>query len=159
LFEKAKGQLVSTDGKAIAIIPVTEHENDEAGIIPNEALKEAHRAAKKFRGAESYVLTVKAGRVHLEDGRSYALVDGTFPNYEQILPRYYGDAAKGVKLAQVYFNPEILMQIHEAAVGGSKRKDQGVLLTFRVNDDGSATRDVIGVKVAGLECAFMPMRL
>lgn len=149
-FDAAAGELRATDGRAAIILKVNrQEENEESGLIPLEAFKEAAKLAK--RGADIFI-HVKEGKAHLADGRTFPLLLQTFPTLAAVIPN---TAQWGPQRARIALNPALLATLAEAAGMG---ETAGLTLEFSLDDDNAARRAPVMVYVGRARVAvIMPM--
>ena len=88
-----KGNLVSVDGRILAIVPVELDEHDAQGYVSPDVLKAARKAA--FKGS-NYATVTCNGKAELPNGVTMPrteVSEGTqFPNWRQVtVPRVSGD--------------------------------------------------------------------
>ena len=86
-IKDGKGTLVSTNGKALAHIPVEIRADDVAGYVSGDCLAAARRQAKRSDAAEVGL----NGCASLPDGSTMPRVgiakDAQFPNWRQVIPK------------------------------------------------------------------------
>lgn len=157
-YDKEAHALKVTNGKALVILPVRDDENDESGIIPADALKEAAKLAKG-RTALPCEIKVKGGAATLRDGRSWPLLVGQFPPLERVIPNKIG----WTRTARIMLSVELLSELAEAAgacgPNGAAFRHGIVTLEFNTHDDGDAQASPVLVTVGKATTAvIMPMR-
>ncbi len=88
LFED--GKLIATNGKILALLPVTEADDDVPGLIPRQAVELAHRGGTPVKGCRMVSGINGNVRAQNKDG---SLVDVTrpdedaeFPKWRQVMP-------------------------------------------------------------------------
>ena len=83
---QGRAQLVATDGRIMAVVPVTPNEHDVSGYVSEEVLK----AGRKLAGSRApYVAVACNGNATFGDGYSMpraGTAEGTYPNWRQVLP-------------------------------------------------------------------------
>lgn len=119
------GTLVSTNGAAMAIIPVLLDEGDVSGYVSENALKLARKQDKQSDFATVYLNSV----AKLSDGstmpREGTAKDATFPKWEQGVPK-----DESLHVQTIAFDAKLLWELAQAM------GTQGVIL--RVKDGVSA---------------------
>ncbi len=124
-------QLVATDGHILALMPVSDYENDCQGIVPVTAIKAARKAAK---GAFNYRIsaekkTVLADKVRYE--RPGRMGGQSYPDVEKVY--------KNKKFSFVVsLDPELLLRLAKAITRISRGKeaspgDHSVVLEFQAD--------------------------
>lgn len=151
-YDKAAHTLTVTNGKALIIVPVRDDEDDESGIIPADALKEAEKLSRG-RAALPCEVKTRGGAALLRDGRSYPLIAGQFPNTEQVIPNRTG----WMRPVRIMFSAELLLDLVEAA---GADKSRFALLEFNTRPDGDSDGGPILVTTGKAKTAvFMPCRM
>jgi hypothetical protein len=113
---------------------------------------------------EIHIVLPGDGAAHLDDGRTYPLREGNYPNVDAVIPK------PDPKCVRLSITPELLRHV-VAAAGGRNTKDKktgeaaaAVTLYFQINED---TRDAvlspIHVEVQGMDpknadIVVMPVR-
>lgn len=156
-YDHAKHELQVTNGKALAVFPVTEDDADESGIIPCEAFDAAFKAARAKGSMMPPTLAVKDGKAtacFAPGAPSFPLIQGNFPNVEQVIPDF---KKSRVRTAKIRINPAILHNLWRACVG---KESRGATLEFQINENGESTRGAVLVSGSPYARAavFMPMR-
>jgi len=83
-IEKGLGNVVSTNGHIISVVPVELGEGDVAGPIPIAALKGARKLAKR---EDNITLDCSdAEKVTISDGRTFPRITIQYPNWRQVIP-------------------------------------------------------------------------
>jgi len=128
------GTLVSTNGKALAVVPVDINEHDVAGYVCADGLKAARKAASKRGDAE---LTAN-GDIRLANGlampRTGNAGECNYPNWKAVIPDFTGKQTVSIAI-----DAAMLMDLAKA-IG-----TQGVKLTFAVDDTGKPAGTAIKV--------------
>lgn len=143
-----KANLISTNGRAIVVIPVEVAPEDTQGYIPIDGLKAA-RKATRGKGGE---IDAKAnGAFMLNNGQSFPRnVDATFPNWRQVIP------ADKPFVLEVGLNASYLLDLVQA-LGGTGN----VRLSFTGPQDPITVRAMEGpLKYEdGAKAVLMPVRI
>jgi DNA polymerase-3 subunit beta len=88
VLQKRELRVVATDGHRLALARLeVEGEGDMAGIVPRKAVQEMGRV---LGGAEGAALAIRGSQFFLRTPGfvlTSKLVEGQFPNYEQVLPK------------------------------------------------------------------------
>ena len=118
--------LVATNGRILAVIPIEKSDHDTDGIIPSAALKEARKIKQdqveiNANGCVTY--SNKNGSFTLEREK-----DVTFPNYKQLIVNA-NDHKKYIKIA---LDVDLLINL-AAALGG---KNDQVNIEIPLNEEG-----------------------
>jgi hypothetical protein len=119
------GRLVSTDGKAMAILPVDIDDHDVSGYVSGAALSAARKQAGKLDQAKVGL----NGKAELPDGSTMPRnggADGTYPNW-----RLVKDMTKGEPVFRYCVNVELLLRLAKAI--GS---DGPLMLEFYADENG-----------------------
>ena len=152
-YDKEAHALKVTNGKVLAILPVRDDEDDESGIIPPEALKEAAKLAAG-RTAVLCAVKVKEGKATLHDGRSWPLLTEKFPDTEKVIP----NAAEWARPARIRLSAELLYDLADAAGACGKFGHGVVTLEFNTDEDGDACAAPVRVTTGKASAAIlMPM--
>jgi hypothetical protein len=119
-----KKELVSVNGMCMAVLPVETGEHDVTGFVTPESIA----MSRKISGKKGTVEIACNGSLAVTDGPTYQRPDvddlGTFPRYEQVIPKE-DEYKSGFKVA---FNVDLLKKIADA-LGTS-----GVVLEFSEKD-------------------------
>jgi DNA polymerase III sliding clamp (beta) subunit (PCNA family) len=149
--DKTAKALIATDGHRMIILPVTENEHDDDGIVPLDAIKAARDSAKKNKYNEAPNMTVVDGKVSVPmGGLTLPIVDAQFPEWQRVLPSF-NPADKNV--VTITINAKYLAELAEAL--GSR--DSGVQISFQLDD----TYGPIAVRPSaenGAHAVLMPVR-
>lgn len=117
----SRGELLATNGRIAAVVPVLLSDADSAGYIPAEALK----ASRKGK-SESPEFTAN-GVCKMADGQEFTRPDhGNYPNMDAVIP-------KGATVWSVSLDPSLLHDLAQAIGSG-----RGVTLEFSA--EGHALR-------------------
>ncbi|MBI3455372.1 MAG: DNA polymerase III subunit beta [Candidatus Rokubacteria bacterium] len=88
VIKKGEVRLVATDGHRLALARIAvDAEREMSGIVPRKAVLEVSRVVA---GGEAVTLAVRENQFFLRTpgvALTSKLIEGTFPNYEQVLPR------------------------------------------------------------------------
>lgn len=119
-----KNELVSINGMCMAVVPVETGEHDVTGFVTPESIA----MSRKIEGKKGQVQIDCNGALAVIDGPTYKRPQfddlGTFPRYEQVIPKEE-EYKNGFKVA---FNVDLLKKIADA-IGTS-----GVVLEFSEKD-------------------------
>lgn len=156
-YDAKRKRLVAADGFMLAAVPVCAHEDENMSAnIPAEVIKQAAKLAK--RRADEPALAIGDGTatpfVANTDrwGEPVPLVDGQYPDYNQVIPR-----AERYKFA-VALDAKRLLQLAEALIDNG---GQGVRLYL--SEDGNSNSPIvvkpipIGYSDSGAIGVLMPM--
>lgn len=105
-----KGTLVSTNGFALAMVPVEVMPDDVAGYVSEAALKAARKQARRNEPASvslNGVATLADGTTLPRHGTAPA--DAHYPNWRQVVPKDYAPAA-----LEVMIDAELLLALAQA---------------------------------------------
>lgn len=155
LYDKKEHALKVTNGKALVILPVRDDEEDEDGIIPADALKEAAKLGR--RSPLGVRISVKGGAALLPDGRSWPLImtPGAFPCVDQVIPNKIG----WTRTARIMLDAELLYQLADAAGAFGKYPTRSVIMEFETDEEGDARPGPVLVTAGKARTAvLMPMR-
>ncbi len=166
-YDKEAHALRATDGKALIAVPVRDDENDDQGLIPVAALKEARKAARG-RTALPMTLEVKAGRVTapFANGQSWPLLPTNpapqmpYPDFSIALPKF---TAGETRTARLTIDPFLLLALWKAAGFSDVKqgKRAACVLEFALDAEDDAVSKPIKVtplSPGGQTLAFMPMK-
>ena len=126
-LDAAHSRIVSTNGCAIALIPVHVEENDVSGPIPIDAIKAARSLADK-QGACKLTLS---GAATADNGATYARGDDTLFEYDRVI-RDPGNADP-----DLCFDVDLLIKLVDA-LKDRKSKSKIVALYFGRNPANDA---------------------
>jgi hypothetical protein len=116
----SRGELLATNGRIAAIVPVLISAEDKAGYIAIEALKAARKGNGSF---------IANSACTMPDGQTFARPDmGNYPNFDAATP-------KGETKLAISLDPELLYQLAQAM--GSER---GVTLEFSAENHALRVR-------------------
>lgn len=121
-------QAIATDGRMMAIVPVTLGKNDKTGVIVSP---KAFAAARKACGRlqEAHIELNCSAKVTGGYGeQSFPYIDGTYPNYRQVLPEEYKNSVK------VTFDAKLLYSLWKA-IGGEDANQNKVTLEIDSEKD------------------------
>lgn len=120
-----KARLVATDGRMLAVVPVTETEADTAGFVSPEVIAEALKgsgdAEAEIVANGSLRVQTKRGRLEFDRPPEGAEYGREFPRWRQVVP-------KGDVVHRIALNPQYLLAVAEAIGSGSS-----VVLEWREN--------------------------
>lgn len=82
------GKLIATNGRILAMLPVTDFEDDTEGLIPRQAIELASKGGTPSKGCR--LISSENGSVRAQN-KDMTLVDiarpeGEFPKYLQVIP-------------------------------------------------------------------------
>lgn len=154
MTDPEKPVIVATDGKRMAVIPVTVEEGECSGFVAKEALAAARKAAGK-KGVSMIHCNgaCETGGVRYPrpefDGRNY-------PNWRQVIPDY-----SKVKTVKLSLNVDLLMGLAKGMGVDSLE------LTIAPDEDGGVTAGLIArplpekgqILPEGTFGVIMPMRI
>lgn len=119
LQDKKGPVMVATDGKILAVIPVTVDEKDVAGMVPIEALL-CGRKAGKVLGQTQLLLEKDTAKEAMTSATYRRSSDLSYPNWRQVIPN---SARSEVKLS---FDIRLLAKLANAiGVGAGTGKGKG----------------------------------
>lgn len=117
-IKDGKGQLIATDGKIMAIIPVPVNETDVAGYLSGDVLKMARKLTKRDNETEISAngSAVMTGATMPREG---VAKDRNYPNWRQVIPasdkehtyRIGIDAKRLWLLAQAMGTQQVILKI------------------------------------------------
>jgi DNA polymerase III sliding clamp (beta) subunit (PCNA family) len=108
-IKEGNANLISTNGRAIVVIPVQVGPEDAQGYIPIDGLKAARKAV---RGKGGDIEATANGAFALPTGQSFPRnVDATFPNWRQVMP------AEKPYVLEIGLNAAYLLEIVQALGG------------------------------------------
>ncbi len=120
MLDKGTARMVATDGRRLAYkaSPVQEKKMVIAVIIPSKAIREVERLlVSEGLGTDTIKVSVTENQVAFKIGETIVisrLIDGNFPNYEQVIPK---SSETKVQLAA----KDLLMMTQRAALGSGDR--------------------------------------
>ena len=132
--------LVAADGYKLAVVHVSESESDtHESIIPLEAVKLATKDNKTFIAVNGNVQVMAMGKDTIT---TFDKIEGTFPNYSQLIPdkstseyRIGLDAKLLFELAESLGTDKVILTFHGAAspigvkaMSGNDEDDYGLLM-------------------------------
>jgi len=129
-----KPVIVTTDGHAMSVVPVTLDPQDVGGNVPLAALAEARRLDKGRAKKYPYKGTIQIAALEsarIEDGRTWSRGDELFPQWRNVVER------NAETVLSVQIDPYLLLKACEA-IGVSKDRSS-VTLRFQ-KDPHSAFR-------------------
>jgi DNA polymerase III sliding clamp (beta) subunit (PCNA family) len=148
-IKEGNANLISTNGRAIVIIPVQVGPEDAQGYIPIDGLKAARKAV---RGKGGDIEATANGAFALPTGQSFPRnADATFPNWRQVIP-----AADKPFAFEIGLNASYLLDIVQA-LGGTGN----VRLSFTGPHDAISIRAMDGpLKYEeAAKAVLMPVRI
>ena len=147
-----ESQAVATDGKMMAIVPITLCDGDEVEsekLIQPKALIEARKQARQARESSIGL----NGAATMPDGASYptpnSLNDKKFPHWRNIVP-------KGGDYQTVCFNAKALFELAQAIGAVNDKVTLQIPIGTGTTHDGGPL--VIEEKTTGAKGILMPMR-
>jgi DNA polymerase III subunit beta len=160
LLSASAGSLrfVGTDGHRLALVdhPLADQDLLITGVImPRKGLVEARKLVEEAAG-EEVELSIHGNALRIDRGLvslQMRLVDGEFPNYEQVLP-------KGTKYSVVVAQGELLAALRRVAVVASERArgvrvqfSRGQLVVSASSPDFGEANEEIEVEFDGPDCS------
>ena len=121
-------QAIATNGRIMAMVPVELRDGDKVGVIVSP---KAFAAARKACGKlpDAHIELNGSAKVTGRDGeQSFPYVEGTFPNYRQVLPKEYKNSVK------VTFDAKRLFALWKA-IGGEDASNNKVTLEIDSEKD------------------------
>lgn len=163
LLEAKDGQLTAaaTDSYRLAVCTIPWDQAVEGKVlVPGRALQEAARAANEQGGAVTLVLEERQASFLYGDRRlTSSLIEGQFPNFNQLLPDGFETAAviERAALAEALQRASIVAQRQANTPVRLKFEDGSVELTAQNTETGAANEAVpCELHGPGLEIAFNP---
>ena len=143
LTEKDAPVAVATNGRIMAMVPVTVNGDDTAGVIPNEALVAYQKDKKSTWG----IVLNGSAKVVGSDGstKEWKRPDTKFPDWRHVMAK--GKSEDGVTIT---FSPALLLELARAM--GVEGNDG---LTLKIRGDKDEIRATNGEAVG----MIMPMEL
>lgn len=145
-------KFVATDGHILACIPASTGGNpdDHSALIGLDAMKQLRAIAKQDKNVPPDIHTNGNISVqHLGMKTELPVVEGQFPNYEAVKPKFEGKAT-------ISFDAALLMRLAQALDGEASNKK--AIVQLWINGESNA----IGVKVSNCPEAWgalMPVRM
>jgi DNA polymerase-3 subunit beta len=164
MLDKGTARMVATDGRRLAFMacPVQEKKTNVAVIVPSKAIREIERLlTTEGLGADTVKISVTENQIAFKVAETVVisrLIDGHFPNYDQVIP-------KSADIRVQLVAKDLLTMTQRAALGSG---DRGGAVRFslekgRLKATGSAqgrveVEDELPVDYSGanLEIAFNP---
>ena len=150
-----RGQLIATDGRIMAVVPITPNDHDVSGYVSEEVLKASRNVA-----SGKYVSVVCNGTAQIADNHSMpraGLAEGTYPNWRQVLPAKVEAAAEAPTTHCIVALDIALLWKLAQSLG-----TEGLRLQIPVDGMGCIRVDAClckGQYPTGAYGAIMPMRL
>ena len=146
-IKEGQGNLIATNGKAIAVIPVEIGPDDVQGHIPIDGLKAAR---KSVRGKGGQIEATANGAFTLPTGQSFPRPTGpTFPNWRQVIP------AGSTYVFEIGLDAKLLLDLVQA-MGGKGQ----VRLSFTGKHDPIIVNPMPGaLNHDGGKGVLMPVRI
>jgi len=164
MLDKGTARMVATDGRRLAFMarPVAEKKVNVAVIIPSKAVREVERLLlSEGLGTDTIKISVTENQVAFKINETVIisrLIDGHFPNYEQVIPK---STDVRIQLAA----KDLLMMTQRAALGSGDRGgavrfnlEKGKLRATGAAQGRVEVEDELPVEYTGnsLEIAFNP---
>ena len=132
LVDETDKVAVATNGKSLAVVPVTLDENDRfingVRLLPTKVIIEGRKASKSL--PHTLIKLEDICRAGLADGRQLITEDDTpFPNWRQVVPR-------NVDGFKVNIDAKLLYDLAEAINDGKDKSQRIVTLSFKTDEPG-----------------------
>lgn len=164
MLDKGTARMVATDGRRLAFkaCPVQEKKSNIAVIIPSKAIREVERLlVSEGMGVDTVKVSVTENQVAFKVAETVIisrLIDGNFPNYDQVIPK-----ASGTKIQLAV--KDLMSMTQRAALGSGERGgavrfslEKGKLRAKGAAQGRVEVEDELPIEYdgAGLEIAFNP---